>query len=179
MPVTRPENLPAIVRGLLVEMEPHLFELRWHLAVQGPEPDPKGSRKVNEMIDSTPDGWLYLMADDCVPFPSFFRRLWEVIDANPDAGAIVVGQDRPIGTSASATPVSHEREWLHASPSTVRPGYICGGQIIYERSFLGNHRYDHVNHLHDSDGWMVAELYAKQPGRFVFVDELLVRMNSL
>lgn len=179
MAVTRPHFLPIIMQGLLVDMEPHPFELRWHLAVQGPEPDPKGSRKFNEMVDAVPSGWLYLMSDDTVPYPRFFRVLGETIEKNPNAGVIVVGQVRPIGTSIGATATYGGRELLHARKESVYPGAICGGQVVYERSLLGLRRYDHEHHLAASDGVLVSEMFRDHPERFVFVDQTLTRFNSL
>ncbi len=50
MSCSRPDNIPIIAPTYL-KMSPHPFELRWHICQQGPEPDPKGIAKNNEMLD--------------------------------------------------------------------------------------------------------------------------------
>jgi len=180
MAVTRPQNIPIIARNLIEAQYSHPFELRWHLAVQGPEPDPKGSRKFNEMVDAVPDGWLHLMADDTIHMPSLFARLGDTIAANPNAGVVMFNQERPEAyPGINSISLGNGKVMLRAQKEHMSPGYCCGGQAFYERGFLGNRRYNHQEHLHASDGYLLAELYHEAPERFVFVNEILVRFNSL
>ena len=166
MPCIRPWNIARIADNLLVRQERHPFELRWHILCQGPDADPKGTNKTNESIDSIRDGWMFLFADDTVHHPSLFRRLGEVTTTNPNAGCIVFAQDRG-------------DRILHPSPETMKVGMVCGGMVAYERSFVGDCRFDYANRLHECDGAMVEALHAKDPSRFVYIDEVLTGFNSL
>lgn len=149
-------------------MEPHPFEVRWHILLQGPEEDPKGVNKVNEGIDQAPDGWLMLISDDTDQHPALFRRLGETIAANPKAGAVVFSQDRHEG-----------RFHLRARPDNMHPCHVCGGQIAWERAFLGTNRYNYAKHGGTCDGELIRFMYKQAPERFVFVEEVLTKFGSL
>jgi len=148
-------------------MEPHHWELRIYVMAQGPLlPDPLGVRKCNEALDLVKSGWVFTFADDTTQHPALFRRLWEIIQANPHAGCVIFTEAR--GGSVFSI---HE-----ADPAT---GFICGGSLAYEISFLGNLRFDTDDPLHRTDGRLVSRLWSKDPSRFIKVDEILTRENSL
>lgn len=166
MPCIRPWNLARIAENLFIHQERHPWEIRWHVMLQGPDTDPKGTLKTNEAISMIPDGWVFLWADDTTHHSSLFRRLHEVIVANPSAGAVVFAQNRG------------DRE-LHPSPDGMRVGMVCGSMVAYERAFLGDLRMDYAARAHECDGVLVEQLYARDSSRFVFVDEVLIGFNLL
>jgi hypothetical protein len=168
MPCSRPENIPQLAAAYLKEMEPHPWEVRWHIMLQGPEYDPKGTAKVNEGIDDVRGGWLMLISDDTDQHPALFRRLSETIEANPHAGAVVFNQDRHAGRSI-----------LLAKPQNMTPCYVCGGQVAWKRDFLGTNRYDYAKHGGTCDGELIRFMYRQAPESFVFVNETLTRFGSL
>lgn len=165
-PMSRPWHLSRIAWNYFGEMEPHPWEIRWYVFGQGPEPDFKGQNKNNEAINQIKDGWLYMWSDDATQHPSLFRRLSEVVSGHPDAGAIVFSEERP-------------GHILHASKDTVKPCHICGSMICYKREFLGDNRYDTPAHGDQADGHLAEKLYNEHPEKWVFVDEILLKFNSL
>ena len=168
MPCARPWNIPVLAPRYLEKMDAHPFELRWHIYLQGPDADPKGSNKCNEAIDDIRDGWLFLFADDTDQHPSLFRRLGEVIKRHPKAGAVVFSQDRHGG-----------RFILRAFPQNMKPCHVCGGAVAWERKFLGDNRYNYDKHGGTTDGELIKHMFTLDPNRFVFVDEVLTRYGSL
>lgn len=168
MTCSRFGNISKLADAYLVHPEPNPFALRWHIMVQSQnDPDRMGVRKTNEAIDFIRNGWLFCFADDTVQHPALFRRLGEVIAENPNAGCVMFAGYR--------TP----DEIFHPSEEKSRTGFICGGMIAYERGFLGDLRYDLDEPLHRTDGRLVARLYAKDPSRFVHIDEALTKENSM
>jgi hypothetical protein len=132
---------------------------------QGPEPDYKGINKTNEGIECVKDGWMLLLSDDTIQHPSLFRRLHEVVEAHPNAGAVVFNQVR--GT------------WhLQPNPALMVPAQVCGGQVVWNREFVGDTRYDPAMGG-ITDGDMIKRLYDKAPDRFIFVREDLMYFGSL
>lgn len=168
MPCARPHNIPKLAASYLQKWEPHPWEIRWHIMLQGPDSDPKGNHKCNEGVDCVPDGWLMLIADDTEQHPSLLRRLAEVIEQNPQAGAVLFNQDRHAGRSI-----------LMARPENMTPCYVCGGQIVWNREFLGPNRYNFEKHGGTADGELIRFMYRQAPERFVFVNETLMRFGSL
>lgn len=169
MPCNRPWNIPKLAPAYLERMEPHPFEVRWHIMLQGPDPDPKGCSKTNEAVDMIRDGWLIMLADDTDQHPALFRRLGEVIGQNPEARAVVFSQHRAAGG----------RFTLTAGPQHMTPCHVCGSQVVWNREFLGDHRYHYELHGGTCDGVLVKTLFDMHPDRFVFVNEPLVRFGSL
>lgn len=164
-PCARPQNVARIWESI-IQSEPHPFEVRWHLALQGPEPDPHGINKTNELLDGACDGWVLTFADDSLLHPALMRRVSEI--ARPDVGAIVVTQQRRdfLGT-------------LHAGPDNMQIGRVSGDQIVWRREFLGEHRFDYATYAHCCDGALICERYQVDPERFVFMDEVLSWFNRL
>ena len=167
MPSGKPKNLPAIFDYYAHKMEPHDFELRWHVMQQGPEPDPKGVNKCNEALEGITAGWVLFHADDTMQFPPFFRRLAEEIEAHPDAGAFVFGQQRRRGVV------------LMPNSERMRPCGVCGGQVVWRRDFLGDNRCDYDAGGSRCDGEFIKRMYEGDPDAFVFVHEVLMTHNSM
>lgn len=165
----RPWNIPILATAYLDGMEPHPFEVRMHVALQGPERDPKGEGKQNEIVSYIPnDGWLMFLADDTDQHPSLFRRLGELIFENPNAGAFVFHQQRK-GWPGNLLP---------CSPDSMKICQVCGGQVVWKREFLGDERFRKEDGG-VADGRMIERKWAESPERFVFVSEVLMRFGSL
>lgn len=166
-PCARPQNIARIWESIQAS-EPHPFEVRWHIAAQGPEPDPFGINKTNELLDGACDGWVLTFADDSLIHPSLMRRVGEIAAQQPHAGAIIVTQQR--------------RDYLgvlRACPENMEIGRVSGDQIVWRREFLGDSRFDYAKHAHCCDGALICERYQAAPERFVFVDEVLSWFNRL
>lgn len=151
------------------KLEPHPFEIRWLIGQQCGEPDPKGARKCNEMIGLVPDGaWFSTVADDTLAHPALLRRIGEITTARPDLGAIIFSGVR-----------EGEGDTLHALPENMVPCRVCGSQVIWNKGFLGEKRYDYATHGKLCDGELIREMYQAHPEKFMLVDEPLTYFNSL
>lgn len=169
IPSVRPNWAWRAVRFYLNEMAPHPFELRVIVAMQNRSPDPKGIAKLNECIDLIEPfdpSWVFTLADDTTQHPSLFKRLAETIAANPDARAIVFGMWHPSGRV------------LEAAPENCRPTLVGGGQVIWRRDFIGNHRFNYPDYGGRCDGHFIQSRYRESPDKFVFVNEPLTKFNS-
>jgi hypothetical protein len=170
IPSAKPWFLPIVVHFFTVQMEPHPFELRLHLAFQGHEPDPWGQNKTNEILEGikeSSDNWLFMFADDSLHHPSLFSRLGAIIASTPDCQAVVFGQKR-------------EGHVLHASPDNMKRCFVDGGQFAWRRDFLGPDRYLAGTPGGQADGILAEHMWAKRDrSKFMFWDEPLVYFNSL
>ncbi|HEX6827202.1 MAG TPA: hypothetical protein VF077_12865 [Nitrospiraceae bacterium] len=188
MPCSRPANIPLIARALLQDMDPHPFELRWHILVQGEEPDPNGLLKVDEAIGDIAQNdvhmdWIWAPSDDSIHHPSLFKRLAEVISQNLNARAIVFSEQRGNGDpncpwTGHPWPEGSDRI-LHATPENMKVCRVDGSQVFLERDFIGNARFCNNPPIHCADGAFIEKLYVETPEAFVFVPETLIRFNSL
>ena len=170
MPCARPERLLKILPAYTMGMEQHPFEVRIHILLQGPDPDPKGIRKCNEALDEIAGvgGWFVTYADDTVQHPSLFRRMGDALVAHPDAVAIVVGQERRDGIGP-----------LDARPDQVQIGRIDGAQVCWNRDWVRSERYEWEKWEHLCDGEFAVRMFAKAPQRWVFIQERLTNHNKL
>jgi len=166
MTCSRFQNIAALADAYLCKMEPSKWELRWHIMVQGPEPDPKGVSKTNEALNAITDGWVFMVADDTIQHPALFRRMWEIIEAHPYAMAVVFIEQRPEGI-------------LKASPDTVDIGQICGGMVAFRRDAIADLRFDYAKFGQEADGHFIKDIYARHGKSFVFVNETLTTFNSI
>ncbi len=171
MSVSKPRFMARLCRFFLEEMEPHPFELRWHLLVQCNEPDPKGYRKLDEALGWIPDGWVWTPSDDSLHDPSLFRRLGEAVK-------VTEGRVGPVGAVVFAVQ-GHRPYPLLARPEYMKPCYVSGVSIFWRRSFLGDERHDFDRHGEIADGCLVERMHRRHPEAFAFVDEPLAWFNSL
>lgn len=177
MPVTRPHLLPLIVSNYLSEQLPHPFELRWHLMVQGPEPDPKGYHKSNEGAAMCQSGWLWFPSDDSLQEATLFRRLGEIIRMNPNARAVVFSERRKGVCPYTGGVWPKEPGILRADPANMKRCHVDCTQVFFHHSLKP---YFNSNTPHnEADGAYVEGLY-KEAGRlFVFAPEDFVNFGSL
>jgi len=170
MPCAYPERLPALLPSYTTAMEPHAWELRIHILLQGPDADPKGILKVNECLEEIrgDGGWFMTPSDDTIQHPALFRRMGEELAQNPDAVAIVVGQERRDGLGN-----------LFACPEQVRIGRIDGMQTCWNRAWIKQERYEWEKWGMFCDGEFAVRMFARAPQRFIFIPEMLTRHNSL
>ena len=167
LPTGHPTYLETIIPCYLQDMEPHPYELRIHIMLQGPEPDDKGTNKTNEGIQMIQDGWLFMQADDAMPHPACFRRLAEITKANPHIGAVVFTCRREIRGDGFAD-----------VPTNLANMIIQGGQIAWKREWLGEWRYDNTRRG-TCDLKLAIEKLRSDPSRVFMCDEALVTFNSL
>ena len=179
MPFTRPGNLDRLAQYYLVDMESHPFELRWHLMVQGPEPDPKGLNKVNEALRMFNTGWVWAPSDDAIHERELFRRLSEVAQVHPAAGAIVFSERRRGVIPWTGQPWPSGEGVLRACPAEMHPCHIDGSQVFFRAELLRGIQLDTRRWPGEADGHFIVEVYKRFPLRFIFVDEPLIKFNSL
>lgn len=189
MACCRPQNIPRLAAYYLREMEGHRFELRWHILLQGPEPDPKGCRKLNEALHDIASGnpadpWIFHPSDDAIHSVKLFRRLGEVTEDNPKAKAVVFSEHRRDCPWTEGHWELMSADWLRseclvAHPHNMKPCHVDGSQLFYRRNFIGFNRFDCQNDTHIADGKFIEALYRSEPDSFLFVDEPLLRFNNL
>lgn len=175
MPFSRPQLIEPVMDFWLRMLDPHPFELRLYVFVQGPEPDPYGVRKINEGLnllraDYRP-GWLYTANDDTVHSPGLLAAVAADYALRPDAGAIVFSEIRPKRDPAG--------EFLLAAPENMRRSHVDGQQIVWRTDFIRYELLDFAAFGPQVDGGMVEKLFARSPQRFVFDPRPLVNFNSL
>ncbi len=170
MPSAKPQNIPAIAPSIL-QAEGCSLAIRWHILLQGADPDEKGFSKINTCLSYLPsDSWFWTPSDDSIHHPHFFRRLGEIIAANPECRAVVFSEER--GPSENS-------RVLRAAPENMKPGAVDGSQCAWHRGFVGDQRYDWSGKGQDADGCFAQALYERDPKVFVFCDEILTRFNLL
>lgn len=165
-PCCRAKNFVRMAEHYLCNMSPHPWELRWHVLVQGPEPDPYGCNKANECLDQISGGWILFLSDDVLHDKSLFRRAHEIISGNPDCRAIVFW--------------GYERGKPYKNPPKSN---ICNniGQVFFQREFFGDERFNLATYGNNTDVVIVNNLYAKKPEAFILNDrkEMLIEYNNL
>lgn len=170
MPSVKCHNIPTIAPTIL-GCEGHDFAVRWCILQQGSDPDEKGFKKLNSALDWVPkEAWFWTPNDDSVHYPGAIRRVGEIIAAHPEIKAVVVSEDRG--------PKEGNRI-LRAHPSNMKPGHVDGTQIFWNRAFVGDKRYPWDERKQEADGFFTMDLYQAHPELFFFVDEVMVRFNSL
>jgi len=180
MPTSRPWNLPTIIKCYLQDMEPHPFEIRWHLMCQGPEPDPKGFYKSSEGIGCAPDGWLWFPSDDSIQPSTLFWRLGKIIQSCNGIGAVVFSQRRRgVCPWTGGSWDNEEPGILRADPANMKKCRVDCTQVFFERMFLNGFRFQPAKHGSECDGGMIEELFERDPSRFVFAPNDYVFFNSL
>lgn len=165
LPCSRPQNIGRLADLYLQQMEPHPFAVRLHILKDGAtENDPWGLGKINEALGMIQDGWVWIVDDDTTHDVPVLRRLGEVVQSNPHAAVVVFSQHHVFG------------HILHAAPENVKLGKIDMAQMFWRRSFLGDERFALQG---EADGWMAEKMFAKDPARWVFYDEVLIHKNNL
>jgi len=169
MPCAKPWNIPRLAHGIL-EADPHPFELRWHIMQQGPEPDPKGLRKINEALGWISDGWFWTPSDDSIHSPRLFRRVGELMASRQDAVGIVFSEQRG---------PEEQYKILYASREEMLPCHVDGSQCVWRRDAIGELRYDFDAHAEQADGVFAQQMAERYGERILYADEVLCRFNSL
>lgn len=180
MPCARPENLPLITNNLLCVQQPHVFEVRLHIMLQGPEPDPKGYFKVNEGLDLTKDGWAWGPSDDTLQPLNLFNILGRL--ARPDMGAVVFSQQRKLSSPCPWTGGRWDNDEpgiLRARPENMKRCRVDATQVFWNRAWLGDRRYDFKNFGPEADGALIEHLYMRHPDKFFLYEPFLVNFGSL
>jgi hypothetical protein len=179
-PSCRPQNIGRLAQRYYQEMEPHPFELRWHLLIQGPDPDPKGLNKVAEGMDWQMKGWTWFPSDDALHDPSLFRRLAEAVSAFKShwpVGCVIFAEERR-GGNCPWTGQPWKGGILDAKPENMKICRVDGSQAFFRDWML---KYEHMSFQRpeEADGDLIQRLYSKKPESFLFVNEPLIKFNSL
>ena len=152
-----PEDFRKILAGKWGERISVFF---WHQ----PTPGAWGHPQRSAALEYIRDGWVWVLDDDNLCHPEFGRRLARLITEHPDTGAFVFTQERADGRT------------LHPSAEALRPEGVDTAQYVIRRDVIGPER---VLSVPADDGGFVQRVYQREPGRFVFVDEVLTYHNRL
>lgn len=178
MACIRPANLPQITKNLLIDQLPHPFEVRFHILLQGPMPDPKGAKKLNEMMKMIDRGFIWTPSDDTLQHPGLFARLGKAVSDNPNATVIVFSERRHSGPCPwTGGPWPSEPHVLIAAPGNVKRCYIDGSQAFYHASVRPY--YDVERSPGEPDGILLETLYAKDPNQFAFIPDFFIEWGVL
>ena len=110
-----------------------------------------------------PDGWVFTWCDDTTHQPQLFRRLHENIVAHPSVRAFVF-----------------KTELLPVWPKTTPEIIFHGMQVAWHRSILQpTDRLNFGGQGAPSDIDFFKKIYLREPEKFYFVDEQLIRVNNL
>ncbi len=177
MPVSRPKNLHLILDNYLEHQLQHPFEIRWHLMLQGPEPDPKGYLKCCEGAVLCSTGWLWFPSDDSLQETYLFRRLGEVMSANPHARAIVFSEKRGgvCPYTGGAWPL--DPGILFARPENMKRCHVDCTQVFFHHSLKPF--FNTKDYGDEADGGFIVDTYQKHQDLFVFSPDDFVLFGSL
>ena len=143
---------------------PHPWELEHRLRYWQGEPDYDRRRTgpwVTSILREISAGWVLFVDDDNRLHPNLPARLAEVLAANPDARAVAFDCAYPEFGGV-----------LTVEPRKVAPLSIDGAQVAF--------RHDHGLDWPDgptADGQFYARLHQRDPGAWVFVNEVLTYHN--
>jgi glycosyltransferase involved in cell wall biosynthesis len=123
-----------------------------------------GHAQRNYALEQIDGGWIVFVDDDNLLHPALPKTLAETIREAPWGRFVVVDQDLGDGIR-------------RAGPENVRVGEIDSGQFAFERSFVGDARFD--VYAYSADGIFAAKLFQRAPDRFIFVAETAAFYNAL
>ena len=172
-PCSRPENLGQIMESLN-------FPCAWYVVCDGDREDPRfmkireiavqsswisltfvrggvaGKKQINDAIDRIFDGWVYVLDDDNLMHPDFYKVVSDLTAKNPKVQGLFFSQE--LRTSI--------RE---VSPGTVRVNYIDQAQFVLKRELIGQRRYKQE---YTADGQFIEVLYKdNDPALFEFYND--------
>ncbi len=178
MACVRPQNLPLITQNLLIDQSAHPFEVRFHILLQGPEPDPKGALKLNEMMAMIDRGWIHTPSDDTLQQPGLFSRLAKAIVDNPLAKVIIFSERRRSGPCPwTGGPWATEPHVLIAAPGNIKRCFIDGSQAFYHASIKPIYPVDESPD--EPDGLLLERLWEQNPKWFAFVPDFFIEWGVL
>lgn len=191
--VSRPWNLPAVLRSMEASAAKANTRARWILIFDGPAGPPAWVRSAlgwaslidiawlvhpggaskfgiphkNIGIDAAGNGWFLILDDDTLVHPRYLVRISEEISQRPDKGGFVSGQRRwdPLGD-------------LKAVPGCLRPGAVDNGMLTLSGRFVGALR-QNPELAGCEDGNFAMMLNDKNPAAFHYIDEQLSLYNYL
>jgi len=191
--VSRPGLLPRIYQSMLESLAGTGANVRWILVFDAPGdvdeqtfrmirdssrikierivyPDGPvrfGIAQKNMGMDAVEEGFYHCLDDDNIVHPDFFRGIIRAMEENPGRKAFVF----------------HQQRWdrhgdLWARPENMRKFHIDNTMFLVHRDLIGEDRYE-IEKAGEEDFYFFRKLYDKDPGTFVFVDEVLAYYNFL
>lgn len=189
--VSRQYNLPKILASLENAIGNYGIEVRWIMVFDYPldlAPSVKkalvskrikldfivyhggkfkfGVKQKNYGIDQIKEGWYYLLDDDNVIHPNFFKSLSQAIKENPGKKCFVFSQHRT------------DSEDKIAAPDRMEAAMIDNSMFLTHMDLIGKERYE-PGRAGIEDFWFFRGLYDKAPEQFVFLNEFLAFYNYL
>ena len=120
-----------------------------------------GKAQINQALDkisgsATGDnGWVWVLDDDNVAHPEFFRELYRILKFGPDYRGVAFAQQSREGVRA-------------VGPDTMKECGIDQAQFVLRRDLIGDERY---LQKYTADGEFAERLYKKSVGQWCFCQE--------
>lgn len=119
-----------------------------------------GSSQRNLALDVIKDSWVYCLDDDNLLHPNLIPIVLELED---EIKGVVVGQGL-------------ETSYRAANTGMIRATHIDTAQFVLDRSIIGDTRFKHE---YCADGHFVEEIYNRNKGSFLVIDQELSYYNKL
>lgn len=191
--VSRPENLRRILASIDATVHLSGLNLKWILVFDAPSdappalqvlldavskfrvqkafwlngPSKYGIHQKNMGIDLCDEGFYYLLDDDNIIHPNFFKRVGELILENPDKEALAFNQQRWDAHGS-----------IVAAPERMHPGGCDNSMFVVHTKLIGKDRYDYGKASLE-DGYFFQGLHLKKRETFLFVNEFLAYYNYI
>jgi glycosyltransferase involved in cell wall biosynthesis len=126
-------------------------------------PSDFGHQMINKILDEIQDGLVYVLDDDNIIHPNFFKLLFKWLENNPDSEGLIFSQ-KVGGIDFTRLDV---RE---ASSDSVKVSKIDMAQFVLKRNLIGDYRIPNGHYI--GDGMFIEELYGKNIEKFTIVNEI-------
>lgn len=182
-PCSRPENLAALKESVAPGRE--LFDLLWMVVYDelmiprstdspcepfiechwyGDQMSVAGKGQINFALERIELGWVWVLDDDNLVHPSFFKLFDEMTRQYPEAQAFVFSQQ-------------HQSGFVRfASPDSVKVAHIDQAQYVLDRSLIGSNRY---RLEYAADGEFIERLLSQQKPTCHFETAVMCYYNWL
>lgn len=163
---------------------PRFFNIIWHIVADGrkitecekmqshirrdfsvcpmKDSDVMGAQ-LNQALDEISDGWVWVLDDDNLVHPDFFRELFRCIINHEGKSAFAFAQDTAGGVRS-------------VGPETMKECSIDQAQFVIHRTLIGDDRYAQ---RYTADGEFAERLCSKHPEGWEFINTPCTYYNKL
>jgi len=186
---TRPENLLQISKTIFTD----LFEINWYILFDTTvlkdidaellmelskyakikflksQPNSFGYNMVNDILDEITDGWVYILDDDNLIHPNFYKKLNELI--NDDTYGIFVFEQKVDGKDFTKLDIRESK------PENMKVGGVDIAQVLIHIGHYGDTK--RFNNSYTADGELIVDLYNQRSQDFIFINQELCYYNYI
>lgn len=127
------------------------------------EPNDYGHDMLNKTFDEIDTGFVYILDDDNIIHPNFFKLLKDWTDFNSDKDGLIFSQ-KIGGIDFTGLDIREAKE------ENVQVSKIDMAQFCLKREFISNHRFPKGQYV--GDGLFIEKLYQENKDRFLIVDDI-------